>query len=134
MGSGRISRLAGAERRAMGYPLLLLGWRSASLGALGAVLGTGLVAAGDAGGVQGTAHHVIAHTRQILHAAAADEHDAVLLQVVAHARDVGRAFDAVGEANAGHLAKGRVRLLRGGGEHTRTHATLLRAGVERWAL
>src|ERR1035437_7695962 len=99
MGSGRISRLAGAERRAMGYPLLLLGRRSASLGALGAILGTGLVAAGDAGGVQGAAHHVVAHARKILHAAAADEHDAVLLQVMPHAGDVGGALDAVGEAD-----------------------------------
>jgi len=36
-----------------------------------------------------TAHDVVANTRQVLHAAAAHEHDAVLLQVVAFAADVG---------------------------------------------
>src|SRR5699024_1461457 len=43
------------------------------------------------------------------------EHDGVLLEVVAHARDVCRDLDAAGQAHAGDLPKGGVRLLRGGG-------------------
>src|SRR5262249_10079448 len=55
---------------------------------LGPVLRPALVATVDAARVERAAHDVIAHARQILHAAPADEHDRVLLQVVALARDV----------------------------------------------
>ena len=40
--------------------------------------------------VERAADDVVAHARQILHAAAADQHDRVLLQVVALAGDVAR--------------------------------------------
>src|SRR5687767_824473 len=63
--------------------------RKASL-LLDAVLGAGLLAVADAGGVQRAAHDLVAHARQVLDATAADEHDRVLLQVVALARDVRR--------------------------------------------
>src|SRR5690606_21555773 len=99
--------------------------RRSGLRALGAVLGAGLAALGDAGGVERTAHGVVAHARQILDAAAADQHDRVFLQVVAFAADVGDDLEAVGQSNLGDLAKGRVRLLRGGGVHARAHATAL---------
>jgi len=56
---------------------------------------------------------VIAHARKVAHTPAADQHDAVLLQVVALARDVADDFALVGQANLGHLAQRRVRLLRG---------------------
>src|SRR5579863_2689534 len=91
---------------------LLLARRRAALGALGSILRTALLAVRDAYRIQRAAHHVIADARQILHAAAADEHNRVLLQVVADAGDVGRDLDAVGQAHASHLAQGRVRLLR----------------------
>jgi hypothetical protein len=52
------------------------------LRALGAVLRPTLLAALDAHGVERAAHDVIAHAGQILDAAAADEHQRVLLQVV----------------------------------------------------
>jgi len=48
----------------------------------------------------------------------------VLLEVVAHARDVGGHFDAVREAHAGDLADSRVRLLRGLGGHLDADAAL----------
>src|SRR5438477_6049308 len=79
---------------------------------LGAVLRTSLLAIGDAGGIERAAHNVIAHSRQIFHAAAADKHDGVLLQVVAHARNVRRHLNAVGQAHARHFAQRRIRLLR----------------------
>src|SRR3712207_8562335 len=66
------------ERRAMGSALLL-----------GAVPATGLLAVADAGGVERPADDLVAHARQVLDAATAHEHDGVLLEVVALARDVG---------------------------------------------
>ena len=77
---------------------------------------------------------MIAHARQVLHAAAADEHQRVLLEVVTDTRDVGRHLDLVGEADAGHLAERRVRLLRGLREDADADAALLRALVERRTL
>lgn len=50
----------------------------------------------------------------------------MLLQVVADTRDVGRDFLTVGEANAGHLAERRVRLLRSNRLHLGADAAALR--------
>src|SRR3954470_5415988 len=61
---------------------------SGLLRALGAVLRAGLLAILDALQVKRTAHDVVTHTRQVLHAAAAHEHHRVLLQVVAFTADV----------------------------------------------
>jgi len=44
---------------------------------------------------------VITDTREVTDTAAADEHDRVLLQVVALTRDVSSNFDAVDKANTG---------------------------------
>ena len=57
-----------------------------------AVLAAAALAVGDAGGVQRAADDVVAHARQVLDAAAADQHHGVLLQAVAFAGDVGRDF------------------------------------------
>src|SRR6266446_4994759 len=80
--SGRTSRLTAARRRDMARPSPSL------LRPLGAVFGPALAAVLDALGVERTADDVIAHAGQILDAAAADEHDRVLLQIVALAGDV----------------------------------------------
>src|ERR1041384_7708230 len=77
---------------------------------------------------------MVAHARQILHTAAAHEHDRVLLEVVAFTGDVGDDFEAVREANLGDFAERRVRLLGGGGVHARAHATTERIGLERGRL
>ena len=97
------------------------------LRALGAVLGAALAALGDAGAVERAAHGVVAHARQVLDAAAADQHHRVLLQVVAFAADVADDFVAVGQAHLGDLAQRRVRLLRRRGVDARADAALLRA-------
>src|SRR5436190_7920788 len=76
-GSGRTLRFGTSPLRGIVDPLL---------GALGAVLRTALLAVGDARGVERAADDVIANAREILHAAAADEDDRVLLQVVSLAR------------------------------------------------
>src|SRR3954451_13824922 len=99
-GSGSIGRIVAAERR--GIRSLLL---------LDAVHGTALLAVGDAGGVQRATDDLVAHARKVLDAAATHEHDGVLLQVVALARDVGRDLDRAGDPHAGDLAERRVRLL-----------------------
>src|SRR5690606_30694999 len=70
-----------------GRGLLLLD-RSGALG-LGAVLGAGLLAVGDAERVEHAADDVVAHAGQVADAAPAHEHDRVLLQVVAFTTDVG---------------------------------------------
>src|SRR5205823_12363740 len=80
------------------------------------------------------AHDVIAHARQIFHAAAANQHQRVLLEVVAHTRDVGRHLDAVGQPHASHLAQRRVRLLRRLREDAHAHAALLWAVLQRRTL
>src|SRR3954471_22182398 len=118
-GSGSRGRTPAAARRGI---FGLLG--------LHAVLRAGLLAVGDAGGVERAAHDLVAHARQILDAAAADEHDRVLLQVVALARDVARDLHAVRQPHAGDLPQCRVRLLRRGRVDARADATTLGRGED----
>src|SRR5580765_5429419 len=94
---------------------------------LGAVLRAALLASAHSTRVQRAAHDVVTHSRQILHAAPADEHDRVLLQVVPLARDVARHLDAVRQPHARDLAQRGVRLLRRGGVDARADPALLRA-------
>src|SRR5690349_19232569 len=101
------------------------------LRALGAVLGSALATIIHASAVEGAAHRVIAHAREVFHTTAADQHHRVFLQVVAFAADVADNFEAVGQTHLGHFAQSRVRLLRRGGVDARADATLLRAGSER---
>src|SRR6478609_5989991 len=82
---------------------------------LGAVAAASLLTVLDALGVERAADDLVTDTGKVLHPAAADEHDGVLLEVVTNARDVGRDLDAAGETHAGDLPEGGVRLLRGGG-------------------
>ena len=96
-----------------------------------AVLAACLAAAGDATRVERAAHNLVANTRKVADPATAHEHDRVLLEVVADARDVGGHFDAGGEAHTGDLAQRRVGLLRGVGEHTRADSTALGRSPER---
>src|ERR1700740_1802228 len=82
---------------------LLLARCSAALGALGSVLRPALLTVGHAHRIQRAAHNVIAHTRKILHTAAADQHNRVLLQVVADAGNVGGDLNPVGLPDTSHL-------------------------------
>src|SRR5690554_425961 len=147
LGSGVIFRLGTSRRRGIARFFLLtqtieigvLGLSAASaLRALHAVLAALAVAvrlvraarSRGAGGVEGAAHDVVTHTRQILHTTSADEHHAVLLEVVSLTGDVADDFHAVGEADAAHLAEGRVRLLRRRRVDAHAHASLLGAGPQ----
>ena len=98
---------------------------------LGAVLGAALAAVGYAGAIERAADGVIAHAGKVLDAAAPDQHNRVLLQVVAFAADVAGDLKAVGETYPGHLAHRRVRFLGRGGVDARAHAALLRTVLQR---
>src|SRR4051812_41748543 len=118
-GSGRIVRTGAAERRDISnYPLLLRPLR--------AVLRTRLLTVVDASGIQCAAYRVIANAREVLHAAAADQNNRVLLEVVAFTADVAGDFVTVGQTDTADLPESRVRLLRGRGVHAGTHAAFLR--------
>src|SRR5918997_3346240 len=124
MGSGVSGRrLAGPFRGILQFLLDLL--------ALGAVARTGLPAVADPLGVEGAADDLVADAGQVLPPAAADEHDRVLLQVVAHARDVGGDLDAAGQPDPADLAQGRVGLLRRGRVDARADPTPLGRTLQR---
>src|SRR3954469_23638764 len=97
---------------------------------LGAVAAASLLTVLDALGVEGAADDLVADAGEGLHPAAADEHDRVLLEVVAHARDVSGDLDATRQAHAGDLAESGVRLLRGGGVDAGADATALRRPLQ----
>src|SRR3954469_8065914 len=113
--SGSIGRTPAAARRG-------------ALLRLHAVLRAGLLAIGHPGGVERAADDLVADARQVLDAAAANEHHGVLLQVVALARDVDRDLHRVGQPHASHLAERGVRLLRRRRVHAGAHAAALRSG------
>src|SRR5215211_1428613 len=98
------------------------------LAGLRAVLRAGLLAVAHAGGVERAADDLVAHARQVLDAAAAHEHDRVLLQVVAFPGDVGGDLHAVRQAHARDLAQRGVGLLRRGRVDAGADATALRGG------
>src|SRR6478735_8870848 len=97
---------------------------------LRAVPAASLLAVLHALGVERAADDLVADTGEVLHPAAADEHDGVLLEVVTDARDVGRDLDAARQAHAGDLAEGGVRLLRGGGVDARADGATLLSEIE----
>src|SRR5438477_5585024 len=78
---------------------------------LRAVLGPALLAPRHTGRIQRPADDVISHSREVFHTTPADEHDRVLLQIVALARDVAGDLQPVREPHARHLAQRRIRLL-----------------------
>src|SRR6476619_5786386 len=118
-GSTSIGRLGAGPLRGISALLLLRAVPAASL-----------LAVLDTLRVERAANDLVADTGKVLHPAAADEHDGVLLEVVTHARDVRRDLDAAGQAHAGDLAQSGVRLLRGGGVDAGADASALRAALE----
>src|SRR5690349_2862659 len=97
---------------------------------LRAVTAAGLLAVLHALGVERAADDLVADTGKVLHPAAADEHDRVLLEVVTDTRDVGGDLDAAGQAHAGDLAQSGVRLLRGGRVDAGADASALRRTLQ----
>src|SRR5215207_7118989 len=127
MGSGVSGRrLAGPFRGILQFLLDLL--------ALGAVARAGLPAVADALGVEGAADHLVTDAGQVLHPAAPDEHDGVLLEVVANARDVRGDLDAAGQPDTADLAQGRVGLLGRGRVDARADSPPLGRALQRRGL
>ena len=91
-------------------------------------MGARLLAVRDARGVERAADDLVADARQVLDAAAADEHHGVLLEVVALAGDVAGDLHPVREPHARDLAQRRVRLLRGRRVDARADAAPLGRG------
>src|SRR5690606_35820250 len=97
---------------------------------LHAVLRTALFTVLDALRVEHAAQDVITDAGKVLHAAAADHDDRVLLKVMTFTRNIADDLEAVGETHLCDLTQSRVRLLRCRGVYTRTYATLLRARLK----
>src|SRR6185436_8310677 len=134
-GSGSVSRFGTSLRRG----ITLGSWdlvRPAlgGLRFLGAVFGTALFAIFHALRVEAAAHHVVAHTGEILHPAATNQHHGVLLQVMAFAADIADDFETVGEPHLCHFPQGRVRLLRRRGVDAGAYTTFLRGPCKRGPL
>src|SRR5574341_220383 len=104
-GSGMASRRATAPFLGISAPRFPL------LGPFGPVLRAPLAPVGDARGIDRPTDDVIPDPGQIRHASAADEHDGVLLEVVADPRNVGGDLVLVRESDAGDLPHGGIRLL-----------------------
>src|SRR3569623_1055689 len=137
-GSGRTSRFSGRRRRDIISSFLFSRFRNVSgayckrlFRTLGIVFGVGLAAILDTLGVEHAAQDVVANARQVADAASADQHHAMLLEVVALAGNVADHLALVGQADLGHLAQRRVRLLRGRGIDTGADAALLRVLLHR---
>src|SRR3546814_14131571 len=105
--------------------------RSSLLRPLGAVLRTALTTVLDTLGVEGAANDVIANARKVLHTAAPDHDDRVLLPVVPLAGTVANDLEPVGDAHARHLANRLDRLHRRRRVDAGAHTPLLPTRVNR---
>ena len=97
---------------------------------LGAVTAARLLAAFNAGGVQGAADDLITNAREVANTAAANEDDGVFLQFVAFAGDVNGNFFVVRETNTGDAAERGIRFFRRHGSDQEANAAFLRATFE----
>ena len=75
------------------------------LGSLRTVFGTGLSSVRYACGIQGAADDMISGTRKIFYSSAADQDNAVLLEVMSLAGNVACYFNAVGKTYSGDLSE-----------------------------
>ena len=104
--------------------------QGSGLRALRPVLRPSLLTAIDARSVESAANDVITDPRKILHTAAANQNDGVLLQVVTDPTNVGRHLHAVRQADTCHLSQRRVRLLGGRRIHAGAHPSTLRTPLQ----
>src|SRR5690554_7458076 len=73
---------------------------------------------------------MVANARKVLDATAANQHHAMLLEVMPLTRNIAGDLDPVGQTHTRDLTKSGVRLLGGGRVHACAHPTLLRAPLE----
>src|SRR6266700_2313337 len=98
---------------------------------LRAVTAAGLLAVAHSLVVQRAADDLVPDAGEVPDPAAPDQHDRVLLQVVADTRDVGGDLDVTGQPHPGDLAERRVRLLGCRRVDARADSAALRASLER---
>ena len=96
-----------------------------SLRTLSTILRATLSTACYTGGIQSTTHDVITYTGEVLHTTAANQHDAVLLQVVTLTGNVTVDFLLVCQSNTGYFTHSRIRLLGSRCVDTNTDAATL---------
>ena len=72
---------------------------------------------------------MVTNTRQVLYTAAADQNNAVLLQVMADAGDVGTDFNTVRKSYSGDFSQRGVRLFGGSGLYSSADTSFLRGVV-----
>src|ERR1700693_765824 len=92
----------------------------------GAVTRSRLLTTLDSLRVQYAANNRVSHARQVVRAAAADQHNRVFLKIVALSWNVGNGFTTIGQALLGNLPKGGMRLPRSRGIDARQHTASLR--------
>jgi hypothetical protein len=71
---------------------------------LGSILRSALLSVGYTGGIQSAPNYVITNAREILHTAAANQHNRVFLQIVANPGDIRGHFDPIGKPDAGDFS------------------------------
>ena len=108
----------------------LLG-RCCLLRPFGAILRSTLLPPLNSYRVERSPNNVISNSRQVLNSTAANQHNRVLLKIVANPRDVRSHLYRISEANAGHLSKRRVGFLRRLSVNTRTDPALLWTRIQR---
>ena len=92
----------------------------------GAVTRSRLLATLDSLRVQYAANNRVSHARQVVRAAAADQHNRVFLKIVPLSWNVGNRFTTIGQAHLCDLPKGGIRLPRSRGIDARQHTASLR--------
>ena len=107
------------------FPTALCGGSGSWFWPLGSIEGATPAALADAVTVQCATYDMIAHTWQVFHTTATDQHDGVFLKVMAFTWDVSGDFHAVAEANTSNLTHCRVRLLGRHGAHLGADTALL---------
>src|SRR5262245_61731469 len=104
-GSGLISRLSARWRRDIGSLASRQKQTAPLLGPFRSVFRPALLAVLHALGVEHAAQDVVANTREVLDAAAADHHHRVLLQVMTLARDVADHLESIRQPDLGDFAQ-----------------------------
>ena len=67
---------------------------------------------------------------QIFHPAAPDDHNRVLLEIVADARNIGRHLHAVGQPDSGHFAQSRIGFFGRYGFNLNANSFFKRRGIK----
>ena len=105
---------------------LFPGHNDSGLRAFRSVLRTTLPPVPHSRCIQDAPDGVVTNTGQILYPPPTNQHDGMFLEIVALATDITSNLKAVSQSHSGNLPKRRIRLLRSGGIHPRTHTSLLR--------